>query len=68
LFPTALKAMMKSYAYPSKLFKLKLKLKLQGLMSAGDAVFNGTLSVDKADVIVIGDVVNRPGFRGGPLG
>ena len=37
-------------------------------MSAGDAVFNGTLSVDKADVIVIGDVVNRPGFRGGPLG
>jgi acetyl-CoA synthetase len=66
LFPTALKAMMKSYAYPSKLFKLKLKL--QGLMSAGDAVFNGTLSVDKADVIVIGDVVNRPGFRGGPLG
>jgi len=59
---------MKSYAYPSKLFKLKLKLKLQGLMSAGDAVFNGTLSVDKADVIVIGDVVNRPGFRGGPLG
>ena len=34
LFPTALKAMMKSYAHPSKLFKLKL----QGLMSAGEAV------------------------------
>jgi acyl-coenzyme A synthetase/AMP-(fatty) acid ligase len=59
LFPAALKAMMKSYAYPSKLFKLKLK----GLMIAGeavcDAVFNGTLSIDKADVIVIENVVGQ---------
>ena len=49
-------------------FSPEVAFELQGLMSAGDAVFNGTLSVDKADVIVIGDVVNRPGFRGGPLG
>jgi acetyl-CoA synthetase len=48
LFPAALKAMMKSYAHLSKLFKLKL----QGLMSAGDAVFNGTLSIDKADIVI----------------
>jgi acetyl-CoA synthetase len=34
LFPTALKAMMKAYAAPSKQFKLGL----QGLMSAGEAV------------------------------
>ena len=45
LFPAALKAMMKSYAHLSK-------LKLQGLMSAGDAVFNGTLSIDKADIVI----------------
>ncbi len=34
LFPTALKAMMKAYPQPSKHFKLKL----EGLMSAGEAV------------------------------
>lgn len=34
LFPTALKAMMKAYPQPAKLFRLKL----QGLMSAGEAV------------------------------
>jgi acetyl-CoA synthetase len=34
LFPTALKAMMKAHAHPRKHFKLKLK----GLMSAGEAV------------------------------
>ena len=34
LFPTALKAMMKAYPEPQKQFKLKL----QGLMSAGEAV------------------------------
>ncbi|MES2192249.1 MAG: AMP-binding protein [Pseudomonadota bacterium] len=34
LFPTALKAMMKAYPQPGKLFKLKL----QGIMSAGEAV------------------------------
>jgi acetyl-CoA synthetase len=34
LFPTALKAMMKAYPEPKKQFKLKL----QGLMSAGEAV------------------------------
>src|SRR6185436_8972946 len=34
LFPTALKAMMKAYPQPKKQFRLKL----QGLMSAGEAV------------------------------
>jgi acetyl-CoA synthetase len=50
LFPTALKAMMKAYPQPKKQFKLKL----QGLMSAGEAVGDAVFAYcrDHLDVIV----------------
>jgi acetyl-CoA synthetase len=50
LFPTALKAMMKAYPAPKKDFKLKL----QGLMSAGEAVGDAVFAYcrDQLGVIV----------------
>jgi acetyl-CoA synthetase len=50
LFPTALKAMMKAYPEPKKLFKLKL----QGVMSAGEAVGDAVFAYcrDQLGVIV----------------
>jgi acetyl-CoA synthetase len=50
LFPTALKAMMKAFPEPSK----KFKLKLEGLMSAGEAVGDAVFAYcrDQLGVIV----------------
>ena len=50
LFPTALKAMMKAQAHPRKHFKLKLK----GLMSAGEAVGDAVFAYcqDELGVVV----------------
>ncbi|RYX88439.1 MAG: AMP-binding protein [Comamonadaceae bacterium] len=39
LFPTALKAMMKAYPRPQKMFKLKLKAMMSAGEAVGDAVF-----------------------------
>ena len=49
LFPTALKAMMKAYPQPRKHFKLKL----EGLMSAGEAVGDAVFDYCKNDVGVV---------------
>jgi acetyl-CoA synthetase len=40
LFPTALKAMMKAYPEPAKLFKLRLQAMMSAGEAVGDAVFN----------------------------
>ena len=52
LFPTALKAMMKAQAHPRKHFKLKLK----GLMSAGEAVGDAVFAYCRDE---LGVVVNE---------
>jgi len=49
LFPTALKAMMKAYPQPRKHFKLKLK----GLMSAGEAVGDAVFDYCKNEMGVV---------------
>ena len=52
LFPTALKAMMKAYPYPRKHFDLKL----EGLMSAGEAVGDAVFAYCRDE---LGVVVNE---------
>ena len=52
LFPTALKAMMKAYAHPRRQFDLKL----QGLMSAGEAVGDAVFGYCRDE---LGVVVNE---------
>lgn len=52
LFPTALKAMMKAYPEPSRHFKLKLR----GIMSAGEAVGDAVFDYCRAQ---LGVVVNE---------
>ena len=52
LFPTALKAMMKAYPHPREQFDLKL----QGLMSAGEAVGDAVFNYCRAE---LGVVVNE---------
>ena len=49
LFPTALKAMMKAYPKPRKHFKLKL----EGLMSAGEAVGDAVFDYCKSEMGVV---------------
>ena len=49
LFPTALKAMMKAYPQPRKYFKLKL----EGLMSAGEAVGDAVFDYCKNEMGVV---------------
>ena len=49
LFPTALKAMMKAYPHPRKHFKLKL----EGLMSAGEAVGDAVFDYCKNEMGVV---------------
>jgi acetyl-CoA synthetase len=49
LFPTALKAMMKAFPQPSRRFKLKL----QGLMSAGEAVGDAVFAYCRDELGVI---------------
>jgi acetyl-CoA synthetase len=49
LFPTALKAMMKAYPQPRKHFKLKL----EGLMSAGEAVGDAVFEYCKTEMDVV---------------